>query len=362
MDVAVVGGGAVGLTSAHHLADAGTDVVCYERDEIASGSTGRAAGVCYDAFAEDRDARFAGESLHRFRELGLLTECPYVWLAREGDDANANAIREQVPRMQAHDRNVELVDPAALGERYPQLLTDDVAVAAIAHEAGHVDPSAYAALIEEKLRAAGVDVRTDAPASLDGSKTVDSPSGTESFDAVLVAAGPETSPIVADVGISLALKAYRAQTLVTYPLNATLPMAYDATQHVYWRPREGGLFAGNGSRPVDPADWDRNADEPFLDNALERVRAATTLDPEVARSWAGLCTATPDRGPLLGEVSDGLYVATGWHGHGFMHAPAMGRRVAEQILGGDGLSQYDPRRFDGEESFDVVEGMTRSEE
>ncbi|SFS01987.1 sarcosine oxidase subunit beta [Halomicrobium zhouii] len=363
--VAVVGGGAVGLAAARHLADAGADVVLYERGGIASGSTGRAAGICYDAFAEDLDAAIGAESLRRFRELGVLTECPYVWLAREGDDANADAIREQVPRMQAHGRNVELVDPEALADRYPQLRTDDVAVAAIAHEAGHVDPGAYAALVADELdSAAAVDVRTDAPVALDDPTTVDSPTGAESFDAVLVAAGPETKPIVADVGVSLALKAYRAQALVTESLHATLPMTYDATQHVYWRPRDGGLFVGDGAHPVDPGDWDRQADDSFLESALERLRAATTLAPRVDRSWAGLCTATPDRDPLLGEVADGLFVASGWHGHGFMRSPAMGERVAAQMLGdGDGsVAHYDPDRFDGDEEFAVVEGMTLDED
>jgi sarcosine oxidase subunit beta len=365
MRVAVVGGGAVGLAAARHLADSGAEVVLYEREGIASGSTGRAAGICYDAFAEDLDAEIGAQSLHHFRELGVLTECPYVWLAREGDDANADAIREQVPRMQAHARNVDLVDPAALADRYPQLRTDDVAVAAIAHEAGHVDPGEYAALVADELDSdAAVDVRTDAPVSLGGPTTVDSPTGTESFDAVLVAAGPATKTIVADVGVSLALKAYRVQALVTDPLHATLPMAYDATQHVYWRPRDGGLFVGDGAHPVDPNDWNREADDSFLESALERLHTATALAPEIDRSWAGLCTATPDRDPLLGEVADDLYVATGWHGHGFMRSPAMGERVAAQMLGDgdDSVAHYDPGRFDGDEEFDVIEGMTLEEE
>lgn len=361
MRVAVVGGGAVGLTAAHHLSEAGTDVVLFEADGIASGSTGRAAGICYDAFAGDLDSRFSGQSLRRFRALGVLTECPYVWLAREGDDANADAIREQVPRMQAHDRNVELLDPEVLAERYPQLETANVAVAAIAHEAGHVDPEAYTAVLETDLRSGTADVRTESSATLVSPTTIESSHGTETYDAVLVAAGPETKPVVADVGVSLALKAYRAQALVTEPLHATVPMAYDATKHVYWRPRDGGLFVGDGAHPVEPTDWDGDADATFLESALERVRAATTLDPDVHRSWAGLCTATPDRNPLLGTVGDGLYVATGWHGHGFMRAPAMGKRVAEQILGGAGTSQYDPRRFDGDEEFEVIEGMTLGE-
>ncbi len=364
MRVAVVGGGAVGLTAAERLASEGCDVVCYERDEIGSGSTGRAAGICYDAFAEDRDAAVAAASLRRFRELGVLTECPYVWFAREGDDANAAPVREQVPRMREHGRNVALVDPAELGERYPDLRTDDVAVAAVAREAGHVDPREYATVLAEQVRAASVDVRTGASASLDGPTTVESADGTEAFDAVLVAAGPATKPLVADAGVSLALKAYRAQALVTDPLRTTLPMAYDATRNFYWRPRDGGLLVGDGAHEVDPTDWDPDADDAFVESALDRLGDATSVysDIGVDRAWAGLCTATPDRDPLLGAVTDGLYVATGWHGHGLMRAPALGEAIADQMLGGDGIDGYDPTRFDGDEEFDVLEGMTLDEE
>ncbi|MCL7419066.1 MAG: FAD-dependent oxidoreductase, partial [Halalkalicoccus sp.] len=47
--IAVIGGGAVGLTAAYDLARTGEDVTVFERGALASGSTGRAAGVLYDA-------------------------------------------------------------------------------------------------------------------------------------------------------------------------------------------------------------------------------------------------------------------------------------------------------------------------
>jgi len=363
MRVAVVGAGAVGLTAAATMAEAGADVVLYDRGEIASGATGRAAGLCYDAFAEDLDAEVAAASLRRFRELGVLTECPYVWFAREDDDANADAIADQVPRMRAHGRDVELVDPDALGERYPQLRTDEIDTAAIAHQAGHVDPTAYADALTERVLGRGVGIRTGTPISLSGPTTVEAPDGTAEFDAVLVAAGPATRDLVADAGVTIALKAYRAQALVTEPLRATLPMAYDATQHCYWRPRDGGLLVGDGAHEVDPDDWNPDADATFERGALDRLARATTIeDAAIDRSWAGLCTATPDRDPLLGAVADGLYVASGWHGHGFMRSPALGERIGEQVLGGDGIDAYDPNRFDGDEEFTVVEGMTLADE
>jgi sarcosine oxidase subunit beta len=42
---------------------------------------------------------------------------------------------------------------------------------------------------------------------------------------------------------------------------------------------------------------------------------------------------TPDHQPILGRIGDGLYVAAGFSGHGFMIAPAVARLVADAVTG-----------------------------
>ncbi|QIO22219.1 FAD-binding oxidoreductase [Haloarcula sp. JP-L23] len=358
MRVAVVGGGCVGLAVAGDLADRGTAVTLYERDELGSGATGRAAGICYDAFAGSVDAAVAARALDRYREWDLLTPCPYVWAARE--DGDATVIRQQVREMQAHGRDVTELSPEALAERYPHLDTSTVTAAGIAHSAGTLDPDAVVTELAARARSAGVTVQTETPVALDGPATVETPAGTKTFDAVVVAAGPATDPLVADVGVSLALETYRAQALVTTPVDASLPSFYDATEECYWRPKGERILVGNGAHAADPDDWTADADPEFVESALAKFDEATTLSPAVARSWAGLCTATPDRDPLVGQVADGLYVAAGWQGHGLMRAPALGEFLAERVLDADPTlsvplgPRVDPTRFDGDESFDPL--------
>jgi sarcosine oxidase subunit beta len=377
--VAVVGGGAVGVTAARDLARAGAAVTLFERGSVAAESTGRAAGVCYDAVADRIDAAVAERAMDRFRTLAAetdfsFTEHPYVWLARTGDEVRADAIREQVPRMQGRDRDVAIVDSEFLQERFPSLRTDDIAVAAIAYDAACTDPATYAEIVAEQARAAGADIETETTVSLESTNVVRTPSGEREFDAVLVAAGAHTRPLLADAGVPVPVKAYRVQALVTEatPASGETPICYDATAGFYCRPRDGGFLVGDGTeeRDFDPDGYDRTADEAFETSAIERLAAALVPDadvPPVARSWAGLCTATPDRDPLVGSVAPGLFVAVGWHGHGFMRAPALGEAVAREIRegedGADGwigeaLDAFDPSRFDGDEAFSVVEGMT----
>ena len=178
------------------------------------------------------------------------------------------------------------------------------------------------------------------------------------FDSVVVAAGVHTPSLLADAGIPVPIKPYRVQALVTS--GPSVPMVYDATDGYYLRPHPDGILAGDGTEPVeaDPDGYDRSGDDWFVSDVESRLSSRLVeFEPATDRAWAGLCAATPDGHPLLGELRDGLYVAAGWQGHGFMRSPALGERLAQQVLGQDGISAFDPRRFDGDEEFEIVEGM-----
>jgi glycine/D-amino acid oxidase-like deaminating enzyme len=104
LEIAVIGAGAIGAMTAYELTRRGADVTLYDSGDIASGASGQAAGICYDAFTDPFDADVASDSIERFRHLSgddsfPFVECPYVWFA-QADDEHAEAIRHQVERMQ----------------------------------------------------------------------------------------------------------------------------------------------------------------------------------------------------------------------------------------------------------------------
>lgn len=394
--VAVVGAGAVGLTAATDLARWGLDVTVFDESGVAAGATGRAAGIVYDAYAEDVDAELATRAIERFREFSAevtpatggetgpvgraetgrggstdafeFVDCPYVIVAREGDEQTAEAVEASADRMRSHGLDVSVVGPTTLGERFP-VETDDVAVAAVAENAGWCDPESYARLLAGRADSLGVDLQPTTRVGLSRDPLgVTVGRVTRRFDAVLVAAGAHTGRLCAAVDLPLAVKPYRVQALTSSrPYDG--PMLYDATAEFYCRPHPTGLLAGDGTEPVaaDPDDWEEAADDWFRADLRTGLDHRLAHSMRVERSWAGLCTATPDGDPLLGERAPGLFVATGWQGHGFMRAPAHGERIAAEIaesLGRPvegvetGVAPFDPTRFAGDEEFQIVEGMT----
>ena len=78
---------------------------------------------------------------------------------------------------------------------------------------------------------------------------------------------------------------------------------------------------------------DRWIAEELLPTAVGVFPALETAG--LARSWVGLYEMTPDHHAILGPVADldGLYLACGFSGHGFQHAPIVGVVLAQLITG-----------------------------
>jgi sarcosine oxidase subunit beta len=90
--------------------------------------------------------------------------------------------------------------------------------------------------------------------------------------------------------------------------------------------------------PNERASFDTAVDDAFV--AGEILPTAVRVFPPVEaagvrRTWAGLYEMTPDRHPIIGEAPvSGLFVANGFSGHGFQHAPIVGKLLAEMIVDG----------------------------
>jgi sarcosine oxidase subunit beta len=130
-----------------------------------------------------------------------------------------------------------------------------------------------------------------------------------------------------------------------------LPMVLEAETGFHFRRRDERLVLAM----VDPEPrwgFEEVVDESLFDDRLERLtyRFLPAADARIESSRAGLYDMTPDAHPILGEVADGVYAACGFSGHGFMQSPAVGRALAEEILGLSPSLDLAPYRLDRFES------------
>jgi len=97
------------------------------------------------------------------------------------------------------------------------------------------------------------------------------------------------------------------------------------------------VLMGMGGRDERPS-FSTAVDDRFIAEQLlpTAVRVFPPLERAgVASTWCGLYEMTPDRHPIVGPSPiAGLYLANGFSGHGFQHAPIVGKLLAELIVGG----------------------------
>jgi sarcosine oxidase, subunit beta len=337
--IVIAGAGVVGASIAYHLALLGErDVVLADRDEIASGATGKAMGGVRQQFSTEAEVRLARESVRFFQELGpsLFEQVGYLFLATT--EAGAERLRERMELQRELGVPVVAVDPS----RVDGLRVDDVAAAGACWEDGVAEPAAITRELVARAAARGVDVRerTDA-------RDLDA-------DVLVIAAGAGSPELWPDLPIRpLCRQLVEVGPLAALP--ADLPMTIEDETTFHFRRR--GETLRLAMTEAEPRWTDRQeVEEAFVDDWRARLahRYPPAAGAPVVRAWAGLYDMTPDAHPIIGWVGDGVYAACGFSGHGFMQSPAVGRAAAEELVHGESdldLSPYRLDRFSGDAVF-----------
>ncbi|TML34151.1 MAG: FAD-binding oxidoreductase [Actinobacteria bacterium] len=340
--IVVAGAGAMGASIAFQLASLGArDVVLADRRGIAAGATSKAMGGVRQQFSTAAEVRLAQASIRFFEELGspLFEQVGYLFLATT--EAGLAELEERRELQAELGVPAERVDPSFVDG----LRTDDVLGAVNCATDGVADPPAVTRELVRRALKLGIEVREGTDAA-----TIDA-------DVLVIACGPWSAELAATRGVELPIRPLCRQLLETSELGLPddLPMVLEAETGFHFR-RRGDRLVLAMTDPEPRWGFDEVVDESLIPDRLERLqhRYGPAAETRIERSWAGLYDMTPDAHPILGEVADGVYAACGFSGHGFMQSPAVGRALAEEILGetpGLDLSPYRLERFESCASF-----------
>lgn len=349
-EVVIVGGGVMGTSIAWHLARAGVrDVVLVERDELAAGSTSKAAGGVRAQFSDELNIRLGARSLEAFgrfaeevgQDIGLHRVGYLFLLSTPGQVASFEAGVRLQNSLGVPSR---LLTPEEARRLSPLISTDGLLAAAYSPDDGHCTPEAvvhgyasaaraHGARILRHTEVTGIELRGDTITA------VGTTLGRIETGTVICAAGAWSRAVGAMVGVELPVRPLRRQIAVTGPvpgLPSTLPMTIDFTTSLYFHREGPGLLLGMSDPDERPGFATDTHDRwiPRLAEAM-RQRAPALLDLPRTGGWAGLYENTPDHNALIGEaptVSRFLY-ATGFSGHGFLQGPAVGEVIRDLYLG-----------------------------
>jgi sarcosine oxidase, subunit beta len=317
----------------------GTDeVVLCDTGGVASGATGKAMGGVRQQFSTAPEVKLAQASIDFFDELGppFFHQVGYLFVATTEEGLARLRTRAELQR--GLGVPVEDVDPAEVRG----LRTDDALGAVICREDGVADPPEVARELVRRAAERGVGVyeHTDA-------REVD-------CDVLVVACGWQSAELLPELPIRPLVR----QLVDVGPIEGlpdALPMVVEEETTFHFR-RRGACLRLAYREPRARWSSDQTVDQALVEDVRERLayRYPTAAGAPVERAWAGLYDMTPDAHPIIGPIGTGAYVAAGFSGHGFMQSPAVGRAVAEELLGLEpsfDLAPYRLERFAGDEVF-----------
>ena len=350
-DVVVVGGGTVGAWTAVLLAESGAGhVVLLEATTLGDGASSRAAGMVRAQGGTKpaillglRTQEFYSTSGDRFPlDCGFKAQGYLMPCFTPGEVAQAH---DRIALQRSLGLDVEWLSSDDLDARHTGMAPGVTLGSSFAPGDGYIDAPRNVLAYSAALPAVGVDVRERC--AFTGLRTaggrvlgVDTSAGPIDTEHVVLTGGPQLAEVGARAGGRIPAGGTRHQVVVTAALPDLdvyeLPMVFDVTSGIYWRPGESGGLLWGMSNPNEPPGVAVDFDTDYYRTARNRIEhlfpAVTGLG--LRRSWAATIDYTPDHLPILGPLLTdegpvaGTVVASA-AGHGMMWGPAVAQVAAD---------------------------------
>lgn len=357
-DVAIVGAGVTGLSVAWHLRERGLTPLVVEQSGIAAGTSGVQPGGVRQQWGTRVNCLLARESAAFYREaherleapveLGFR-ECGYLFLAHS--EETLERMRANVAVQNAAGVPSRLVAPDEAGELVPGLVTGSVVGAAWCSEDGYFDRPQ--SVVEAFARGTRIEIASVAALRpQDESWALELGNGSSvRAGQVVVAAGIDAVPLLRPLGAELPIEPEGRWLFLSKPIHERLvePLVVSPERRFAAKQLgDGRVLASDLSAVGESDDGAPDWREAVQRSIRELLPVLEYVDFTVLVH--GIYDVTPDRQAIIGRMPghDGLWVAAGFSGHGFMLAPAVGRVLADAITGfgeDDALAVLDPGRF-----------------
>ena len=367
VDVAIIGGGIIGLYTAYELAKRGVEnIAVYEKWYIGSGSTFRCGSGIRQQFGDETNIRMMKRSVEKWVAFPEEMEFPKFKFAQTGylfllyDENEVKTFSRNVQLQNSFGIPSRIITPEEAKEIVPGLDITEVIAASFNQTDGKANPFLAVYGLAKKLRKMGVEINeyTEVKdivvkdSQVEGVKTS---RGDVKAEMVLNAANAWAKILNEKLGVNIPIEPYKHQGIVTEPfkIGEIKPMVVSFKYGgAYLTQKANGGLIGGIALKYGPT-WDLTPTYEFL---REVSKNFTRIIPalkyvSIIRQWGGYYAETPDHNAAIGKIKEieGYYIAAGFSGHGFMLAPAVAEGMAELMTKGHTtlpFDFYDPYRFE----------------
>jgi sarcosine oxidase subunit beta len=265
-----------------------------------------------------------------------LDPCGYVFAA--DTEETLGMLEANVAVQKSVGVPSRLVSPAELASLVPGLRTHGIRGAAYCGEDGYFDrPQAVVEAFAGAAQALGANFefgREVTGIARDGSGwQLKTTAGSFTAEVLIVAAANDSVPLFAPLGFALPLTVEPRYLFLSEPLprRVLAPLVIAIDRGIALKQLEDGRLLASDLRATgNPAGGQDRWRGRIAENLAGLLPA---IDASFATMLRGIYDMTPDAQPIIDELDQGLWLAAGFSGHGFMIAPSTGRLVAGSIAG-----------------------------
>ncbi|MFT5504671.1 MAG: glycine cleavage system aminomethyltransferase T/glycine [Gammaproteobacteria bacterium] len=356
--IIVIGGGAIGLSIAYHLAKLGLkNITVLERHQLTSGTSWHAAGIVGPLRVSQNLTTLACYAIDLFAriesETGQATgyqQTGGLWLAQ--NESRLIELKRIKAMGDRNNLNTEMLPPGEISRRFPLLNVEDLSGGMWVDQDGQVNPVDLCMAYAKAARQLGVDIRENCRVDRlqKNGGMIDSvvleDGETIGCHKLILAAGAWTRQLAATIDVGIATVSCQHMYVVTDQIDdlpAPCPIIRDLDAGVYIKGDAGKLVIGTFEKNpklwvpknhdseflMFDEDWDHI--EPMIEAGIHRI--PILYDHGISHFMNGPESFTPDTRQLMGECAScqNLFVATGFNSIGIMSSAGVGKVMAEWV-------------------------------
>ncbi|MBP7348906.1 MAG: FAD-binding oxidoreductase [Butyrivibrio sp.] len=349
-EVIIIGSGVIGNAAAYYLACKGRKVIVLEgSDNIGNGGSSRNGGGVRQSGRDPRELEMVMWGIqnlwpHLHEELDADVEYVQKGNLRLGKTAAHMQILQKLTDSAVKcGLDVRMIDAQEV-RRINPYLSEEVIGASWCPTDGHANPMKTTLAYYRKARALGVRFITGEKVvrleKIHGKlRKVITEKNVYEAEKVLVAAGYESREIIRTVGIDVPMIKQKMQCLVTEAEPRMFEqMLGTAEADFYGHQSSHGSFVFGGSSGQEGYESDKDRliassiSVPCICRGILKY-FPNLAETKIVRAWTGWIDPCVDGIPVMSNVeeAEGLYLATGFSGHGFGIAPAAGYHLSQMI-------------------------------
>ncbi len=370
LTIGVVGGGIVGASIALHLAEAGAEVYLFEKNQPASGATGKSFAWINAHTSDPHYRALRMKSIDAYRELDQTLSLGVVWggsISWVSSPAEAERLKADVRELDLDGYASEMIDVARLAELAPNIKLDSFEAAAFKLLDGHIDPVQATTRLLTAAMDIGATVLTSCEVfeiQFQGNRLtgVATTTGNFTLDRLVIAGGTDTPALASQAGYTPPLRHAPGILLHTTAQRPVFGRVIESpTMNIKQNPN-GRLVGNDGAYAPDmPEHQEILRAVTGMPDEMRALHGNRILDlfketlPGVVEAnfdylTLGYRPMPEDSLPVVGfsPSSSDVYIAV-MHS-GVTLAPIMGRYIAHELLTDETIAElapYRPDRFPG---------------